>query len=110
MAWPRLNLGVSTHMAESRNLIQKVGLGLTVALFLMCWLLVGGSGSITGGPVEILGVPGVVLLLATIIATFATIYIAVGRAHRAGSWFWFFSVILIWPTSYLYTLVVNRNG
>ena len=59
---------------------------------------------------EILGVLGTILLYATIIVTFATIYIGARRAHRSGSWLWFFGVIFIWPVSYLYILVVNRDG
>jgi len=59
---------------------------------------------------EVLGAVGTILLYATILVTFATIYVAARRAHRAGSWPWLLAVVLIWPVSYLYTLGFNRHG
>jgi hypothetical protein len=97
-------------MTESRNLVPKIGLALVVVFFAYCGAVVGSSGSVAGGPIEVLGILGTILLCATILVTFATIYIGAHRAHRSGSWLWFFGVIFIWPVSYLYTLVVNRDG
>jgi hypothetical protein len=95
-------------MAESRNLVPKIGLAVVAAFFLYGWAVVGPGA--TGSPVAVLGVPGTVLLYAAIFATLATIFIAARRAHRAGSWAWFVAVIFVWPLSYLYALAVNRRG
>ncbi|GGZ72340.1 hypothetical protein GCM10008101_28440 [Lysobacter xinjiangensis] len=97
-------------MEMSRNRIPKIGLALVLAFFAYCAVVVGDSGSVTGGPVEVLGIFGTALMFVAILATFATIYIAARRAHQAGSWLWFFGVIFMWPVSYLYTLAVNRHG
>jgi hypothetical protein len=96
-------------MAESRNLIAKVGLALVAAFFLMCWVVIGGSGSMTGSPTEVFGIPGTLLMFAAIIATFITICIAARLAYQAGNWLWLFSVIFFWPASYIYVLMVNRD-
>jgi hypothetical protein len=96
-------------MTKSRNLTSKIGLALVVAFFLLCWAVVGDAGSVAGGLIETIGVPGTILLYTTMGFTFATIYIAARRAHRAQSWFWFLGVIFIWPLSYVYTLAVNRD-
>ncbi len=95
-------------MAENRNLIPKIGLALVLLLFACIAIAVGGSGSMPGSPTEVLGAAGTVLLYAAILATFATIYIAAHRAHRAGSWPWLLAIVFVWPVSYIYTLVVNR--
>ncbi|WP_159681138.1 hypothetical protein [Luteimonas sp. 9C] len=97
-------------MRNSRNLIPAIGLCLVIIFFAMCWIVVGDSGSVVGSPSEVLGMLGALVLYATILATFANIFIAARRAHRAGSWLWFFSVIFLWPVSYIYTLAVNRDG
>jgi uncharacterized membrane protein YhaH (DUF805 family) len=97
-------------MAEKRNLIPKTGLALVLLFFGYCAVTVGTSGSVPGSPMEVLGVVGTILLYVTILVTFATIYIAARRAHRAGSWLWLLAVVFIWPVGYLYTLGVNRHG
>ena len=97
-------------MAKTPNLIPMLGLVVATAFFVLCWVVVGDSGSVVGSPIQVFGLPGTILLYVTILFTFATIYVAARRAHHAGSWFWFFSVILIWPLSYFYALVVNRDG
>ena len=97
-------------MTDPRNLVAKTGLAVVAAFFLYGWAIVGGSGSVVGSPVQVLGYVGTALLYATIFLTFATIYVAASRAHRAGSWIWFFGVIFLWPLSYFYALAVNRNG
>ena len=95
-------------MTASRNLVPKIGLAIVVAFFAYGWA-VAGSGS-TGNPIEVLGLFGTVLLYAAILATFATMFVAATRAHRAGSWAWLLAVILIWPLSYVYSLGINRHG
>lgn len=95
-------------MTESRNIVPKIGLAIVVAFFAYGWV-VAGSGA-TGSPIEVLGLFGAVLLYSAIIATFATMFVAATRAHRAGSLAWFLAVIFIWPLSYVYSLGVNRHG
>ena len=95
-------------MAANRNRIPKIALALVVGFFAYGWF-VAGPGA-TGGPIEVLGVPGTILLYAAILGTLATIVTAALRAHRASSWLWLVAVILIWPLSYVYALVVNRHG
>jgi hypothetical protein len=95
-------------MAENRNLVPMAGLAIVVG-FLIYGSVVAESGA-SGSPVEIFGPLGAALLYTAILATFATIFVAARRAHRAGSWLWFFAVILVWPLSYVYALGVNRNG
>ena len=87
-------------MEPSRNVVPKTGLVLVLVFFAYCWAIAPGQD---------LGVLGYVLLYAALIPTFATMYIAATRAHRAGSWGWFFGAILVWPASYLYALWVNRG-
>ena len=43
------------------------------------------------------------------LSAFATIFIAMRRAYRAGSKFWFFSCLFVWPLSFFYTLLINRE-
>lgn len=95
-------------MTESRNLVPKIGLAIVVAFFAYGWA-VAGSGA-TGSPIEVLGLFGTVLLYTAILATFATMFVAATRAHRAGSWAWLLAVIFIWPLSYVYSLGINRYG
>ena len=95
-------------MAEHRNLVPKLGVALVVVFLLYSWMIVGSSA--TGSPLTVLGVPGTILMYAAIAATFATIFVAASRAHRAGSWAWLVAVVLIWPLSYLYALAINRHG
>lgn len=95
-------------MAPSRNLIPKVSLALVVGFFVYGWFIAGSSA--TGGPIEVLGIPGAILLCAAILGTLATIVVAAIRAHSAGSWLWLVVVILVWPLSYVYALVINRHG
>ena len=95
-------------MKTSRNLIPKIGLALVLAFFIYGWA-VAGAGA-TGSPMEVFGLPGTVLLYAAVLSTFATMFIAVRRAYRARSWLWLLAVLLAWPLSYVYALVINRNG
>ena len=95
-------------MRENRNLLPKTGLAIVVVLFAYGYAVAGSSA--VGSPLEALGVFGTVLLYAAILATFATMFVAAKRAHRAASWGWLLAVIFIWPLSYLYALVVNRRG
>jgi hypothetical protein len=43
------------------------------------------------------------------LSAFATLYIAMRRAYRAGSKFWFFICLFVWPAIFFYTLVINRS-
>ena len=81
--------------------MPKIGLVLILVFFAYCWAI---------APSQELGVLGYILLYAALLPTFATMYIAASRAHRAGSWPWLIAAILAWPASYLYTLWVNRDG
>lgn len=95
-------------MTTFRNLIPSTGLAITILLFAYGWATVEPEDSV-GTPLAVLGVPGTVLLCATIVMTMVTMCIAACRAHREGSWLWFSGVILFWPLSYVYTLAVNRD-
>lgn len=43
------------------------------------------------------------------ISVFATLCLGLWRAHRTGSWFWFFFQLFAFPITYVYTLFVNRG-
>jgi hypothetical protein len=43
------------------------------------------------------------------LSVFAAIFVAMRRAYYAGSKFWFFACLLLWPVTFIYTLVVNRT-
>ena len=94
-------------MHKSHNQIPKFGLAVGMAFLLYSWAVVDPNA--TGDTIETLGVVGTLLMLVTICATFATMFIAAWRAHRAGSWRWFLAVIFFWPLCYLYTLAINRR-
>ena len=79
------------------------------AFFLYGWLTVDPNNA-SGGSIEVLGLIGTSIMIVAILLTFATMFIAARRAHLAGSWPWFLSVIFFWPVCYLYTLVINRDG
>jgi hypothetical protein len=96
-------------MQAHRNLIPKIGLAAMLAFFLSIWLAVGSRGFVEGSAIEALGLTGAAVMYVAICLTLATIFIAARRAHLAGSWLWFFAVILFWPASYLYALVINRG-
>ena len=95
-------------MSKGRNITPKIGLFLVLSFFAYGWTIAGSSAA--GSPVEVLGLFGTILMYAAILATFATMFVAAMRAHRAGSWGWFMAVILFWPLSYVYALGVNRQG
>ena len=95
-------------MTQSRNLLPKIALAIVVT-FVAYGYAVAPAGA-TGSPLEVLGVLGTVLLYVAIFATFATMFVAARRAHRAGSWLWLLAVVFVWPLSYVYALVVNRHG
>ena len=59
---------------------------------------------------EVFGLPGTVLLYSAVLATFATMFVAVRRAYHARRWLWLIGVLLAWPLSFLYTLAINSNG
>jgi len=40
---------------------------------------------------------------------FATLGLGLWRAHKAGSWLWFFLQLLVFPSAYIYTLLINRG-
>lgn len=50
-----------------------------------------------------------VLTMVTTFSIFAAMFVALRRAARAGRWFWFVVCLFVWPVSYAYTLLVNRN-
>lgn len=49
------------------------------------------------------------LALAVPLSVFASIFVAMRRAARDGSWFWFFGCLFLWPVTFLYALVINRG-
>ena len=95
-------------MTQSRNLVPKIALAILIAFFAYGYAVAPSDTTKTS--LEVLGAFGTVLLYAVILATFATMFIAARRAHRAGSWPWLLAVIFVWPLSYVYALVVNRHG
>ena len=65
---------------------------------------------IDAGPGEHqLSFPEKLFAAVTVLFTFATIFISMRRAYRAGSKFWFFLSIIAWPASFFYTLLINRS-
>ena len=40
---------------------------------------------------------------------FATLGLGLWRAHRAGSWLWFFLQLFVFPSTYIYTLLINQG-
>jgi hypothetical protein len=39
----------------------------------------------------------------------ATLGLGLWRAHKASSWLWFFLQLFVFPSTYIYTLLINRG-
>jgi hypothetical protein len=90
-----------------KNIIPKISLLLLLAAFLYQWLWPGQAPNAHES--ERLQIAENVLSLFIAFTAFATIFISARRAYYAGSKFWLFGSILLWPLSYVYTLAINRG-
>ena len=92
------------------NLIPAVSLALIVLAVFYLWAISGqpkmADGGLSGDEM-IIGEK--VLTLLVPLSAFASMFVAMRRAYRAGSKFWLFVCLFFWPSSYLYALVVNRH-
>jgi len=92
------------------NPIPKLSLLTFVAVFLY-WLAISGQERMSDGGLSgdemYLGEKLFSMLPA--LTLFATLGLGLWRAHKAGSWFWFFVQLFIFPSTYVYTLFVNRG-
>ncbi|MFD0739772.1 hypothetical protein ACFQZQ_10815 [Lysobacter koreensis] len=91
------------------NAAPLVSLALLASAVFYLWAISGPprmlDGGLTGEEMSF-GEKAFVLLVA--LSVFASMFVALRRAARAGSKFWFFVCLFLWPAAYLYTLVVSR--
>ncbi len=92
------------------NPIPKVSI-LVMAAAVVYTLLISGQERMADG-----GLSGDEMYLAEkifsvlpAISLFATLGLGLWRAHKAGSWFWFLTQVFAFPSTYIYTLFVNRG-
>ena len=87
------------------NTVACAGLGITLLFFAYCAYIT------RNGPVAQLDMTvfGWIVLYTTIVAVFATMFVAGRRAWRAGRAAWLFAIVFLWPTCFLYALVIDRG-
>ncbi|MCX7041696.1 MAG: hypothetical protein NT117_03200 [Gammaproteobacteria bacterium] len=89
-----------------RNIVAKVGLVITLVCIAWFW----SRWDAIGLDRTALTNRDLVLLFATALAGLSTVTTAVSRAYAARQTLWLVLVVLLWPLSYLYVLVVNRGN
>ena len=89
-----------------RNVVAKSGLVITLLCIVWFWSRAGASGLDRAA----LTPRDIVLLFATALACLSTVVIAASRAYAAKQILWLLLVVLLWPLSYFYVLVVNRGN
>ena len=92
------------------NSIPKISLLILVAAILYV-LAISGQPRMTDGGLsgEEMYLPEKIFSVFPAISVFATLGLGLWRAHRAGSWFWFLAQLFVFPTAYVYTLLVNQG-
>ena len=92
------------------NAIPIISLALLALTVLYLWAISGqarmADGGLSGDEMH-LGEKA--LALAVPLSVFASMFIAMRRAARAGSWPWFLVCFFVWPATFFYALVVNRG-
>lgn len=92
------------------NQVPKYGLlGLLLPfayLFAISWQPRASDLSLTGDEMYW---PEKIFIFLCMIPVFATYFLSLYRAHRAGSWPWFLGCLFVWPLSFVYTLIFNRG-
>jgi hypothetical protein len=93
------------------NPVPKISL-LIIAAAALYLLLISGQERMADG-----GLSGDEMYLAEkvfsalpAISVFATLGLGLWRAHRAGSWSWFLVQLFAFPSTYIYTLFINRGA
>ena len=93
------------------NPVPKVSLLIFAAV--ICYLaLISGQdrmadGILTGDEMTL---PEKLLTVLPALSLFATLGLGLWRAYKAGSWFWVLAQIFAFPSTYMYTLFVNRGA
>jgi len=92
------------------NPIPKVSL-LVMAAAALYMLLISGQARMADGGLsgDEMHFAEKVFSVLPAISVFATLGLGLWRAHRAGSWFWFLVQLFAFPSTYIYTLFVNRG-
>ena len=92
------------------NAVPYIALGLLAAAILYLWVISGqprmADGGVSGDEMTL---TEKALCLAAPLSVFAAMFVAMRRAYRAGSWFWFLACLFVWPLTFFYTLLVNRT-
>ena len=106
----RVGLIQALGLMSKINAIPIASLTLLALAALYLWAISGQPRMVDGGlsgDEMSLGEKAFVLLVP--FSIFASIFVAMRRAARAGSKLWFFVCLFLWPATYLYTLVINRE-
>lgn len=92
------------------NAVSYIALGLVAAAILYLWIISGqprmAGGGLSG---DEMALAEKTLCLAVPLSVFAAMFVAMRRAYRSGSWFWFLACLFVWPLTFIYTLLVNRT-
>ena len=84
---------------------------MLVAAGLYLWAISGqprmADGGLSGSEMSL---AEKLFCLAVPLSVFAAMFVAMRRAYRAGSWFWFLACLFIWPVTFVYALLVNRTN
>jgi hypothetical protein len=92
------------------NPIPKISLLIIAAAFLYLFLISGQDRMADDGlSGEEMYFAEKVFSVLPAVSVFATLGLGLWRAHRAGSWFWFLGQLFVFPSTYIYTLFVNRG-
>lgn len=92
------------------NPIPKVSLLVMTAAVLYLLLISGqermADGGLSGDEMHL---AEKIFSVLPAISLFATLGLGLWRAHKARSWFWFLIQLFAFPSTYIYTLFVNRG-
>ena len=92
------------------NVIPIVSFGLLLLALAYMWAISGQPRMADGGlDGEEMNLAEKAFVLLVPLSIFFAMFIGMRRAYRAGSKLWFFLCLLVWPATFLYTLVINRT-
>ncbi|MGH8025702.1 MAG: hypothetical protein ACREO0_03145 [Pseudoxanthomonas sp.] len=93
------------------NAVPYFALGLLAVAILYLWVISGQPRMADGGlSGDEMNLAEKALCLTVPFSVIAAMFVAMRRAYRVGSWFWFLACLFVWPLTFVYTLLVNRTN
>jgi hypothetical protein len=109
-----MKLKMQKTMASIRNRKSNLIPWISVAMWLIsiAWFLSSGDPRIADGSLSTDEMTINEHILSFIFCLFGvlTVLTAAYRAYRAGSKFWFFGSIFLWPLAYVYCFLANKDN